>query len=87
MVDLLGRHILGAGKVGYQTRPPTTPRRRDVVRIAVALPEGIRKLTLVPGLKVNLKGNMLLSLNVLTTLQDTGLHAPIIPVFGVDLTF
>jgi hypothetical protein len=88
LMDLLGRHILGAGQVGYQTQTPTTPiGGATSLESLVALPEGIRKLTLVPGLKLNLKGNMLLSLNVLTTLVDNGLHAPIIPVFGVDLTF
>jgi hypothetical protein len=88
LMDLLGRHILGAGQVGYQTQTPTTPVGGVTsLESLVALPEGIRKLTLAPGLKLNLKGNMLLSLNVLTTLQDNGMHAPIIPVFGVDLTF
>jgi hypothetical protein len=88
LIDLLGRHILGAGKVGYQTQTPTTPIGGVTqLESMVAMPEGIRKLTLAPGLKLNVKGNMLVSLNVLTTLYDSGLHAPIVPVIGVDLTF
>jgi hypothetical protein len=88
LMDLLGRHILGAGKVGYQTQSPTTPIGGVTsLESMVAMPEGIRKLTLAPGLKLNVKGNMLVSLNVLTTLHDSGLHAPIVPVIGVDLTF
>ena len=50
------------------------------------LPEGIRKLNLVPGLKLNLKGNMVLSLNAIVSLQDNGLHARFTPVVGIDLT-
>jgi hypothetical protein len=53
----------------------------------VTLPEGIQKLTLVPGLKLNLKGNILLSLNALTALRDSGLHARFTPVVGIDVTF
>jgi hypothetical protein len=88
LLDFLGRHILGAGQVGYQTQTPTTPVFGVTsFESLVALPEGIRKLTLVPGLKLNVKGNMLVSLNVLTTLQDNGLHAQFIPVVGIDLTF
>jgi len=88
LMDVLGRHILGGGKVGYQTQTPTTPIGGVTsLESMVAMPEGIRKLTLAPGLKLNVKGNMLVSLNVLTSLHDSGLHAPIVPVFGVDLTF
>ena len=52
----------------------------------VALPESIRKLNLVPGLKLNLKGKMVLSLNAIVSLQDNGLHARFTPVVGIDLT-
>ena len=88
IVDLLGRHILGGGKVGFQTTvPPPNASGVTSFESAVALPEGIQKITLVPGLKANLKGNLLLSLNVLSALKDTGLHATFIPVVGLDLTF
>ena len=88
LVDLLGRHILGAGKIGFQTTvPPPNAQGVTSFESAVALPEGIQKLTLVPGLKVNLKGSLLLSLNALTALYDTGLHARFTPVVGLDLTF
>ena len=52
----------------------------------VALGEGIRKMLLVPGLKVNLKGKMLLSLNAIVTMQNNGLHARVTPVVGINLT-
>jgi len=90
MADLIGRHILGAGQVGFQNTPATLPS--DIAAgvtsfdTMVALPEGIRKLNLVPGLKLNLKGNMVLSLNAIVSLQDNGLHARFTPVVGIDLT-
>jgi hypothetical protein len=90
MADLIGRHILGAGQVGFQNTLATLPS--DIAAgvtsfdSMVALPEGIRKLNLVPGLKLNLKGNMVLSLNAIVSLQDNGLHARFTPVVGIDLT-
>ena len=90
MADLIGRHILGAGQIGFQNTPATLPS--DIAAgvtsfdSMVALPEGIRKLNLVPGLKLNLKGNMVLSLNAIVSLQDNGLHARFTPVVGIDLT-
>jgi hypothetical protein len=52
----------------------------------VALPEGIRKLLLVPGLKMNLKGKLLLSLNAVIALKHNGLHSTVTPVVGIDLS-
>ena len=40
-----------------------------------------------PGVKVNIKGNLLLSLSALATLRDTGLHDRIIPVAGLEWSF
>jgi hypothetical protein len=85
IADLIGRQILGAGKVGFRTSPSSTPGISSTESM-VTLPEGIRKLTLVPGLKVNLKAKMLLSLNALVSLWDNGLHARFTPVIGIDLT-
>jgi hypothetical protein len=86
-VDFLGRNILGGGRVGFRT-DPAAPNAFGIVSTesAVVLPQGIRKLTLVPGLRLNLKGNMLLSLNALVALKDNGFHARFIPVIGIDMT-
>jgi hypothetical protein len=86
LVDFLGGSVLGGGKVDYTT-VPNTVTGSTASQALVALPEGIRKMALAPGLKVNLKGKMLLSLNALVALSDSGLHARVIPVAGVDLTF
>ena len=89
MVDLLGRTMRGAGRVDYRTA--TLPSYPDVegpviINFPIASADGVRKLTLVPGLKLNLKGNLLLSMNVLVALADNGLHARFTPVVGLDLT-
>ena len=86
IVDLLGRNIMGGGKIGFQP-DASVGAGISATRSAVALPEGIRKLDLAPGMKVNLKGKMLLSLNALIALSDKGLHARVTPMAGVDLTF
>jgi len=86
LLDFLGGSVLGGGKVDYTTVPNTLPGA-TASQALVALPDSIRKFALAPGLKVNLKGKMLLSLNALVALSDSGLHARVIPVAGIDLTF
>ena len=86
LLDLLGGSIRGAGKVGFAAVPSAVTGITSS-RALVALPEGLQRVNLAPGLKVNLKGTMLLSLNALVTLKDSGLNARVIPVAGIDLTF
>lgn len=80
LVDLLGGEIFGGGKVGFATNT-------SGAESAVALPEGIRRLSVVPGLKMNLKGKLVLSVNALIALKNDGLHARVTPVGGIDLSF
>jgi hypothetical protein len=86
LVDLLGGSVLGGGKLGFVT---TTGGSAGITstEALVALPEGVQRMQLIPGLKVNLKGTLLLSLNALVTLFDDGLHQRVTPVAGIDLTF
>jgi hypothetical protein len=86
ITDLLGQQIFGGGRVDV-VADSTPPSGAISSSSAVALPEGVSKLTLAPGLKVNLKGKLLLSVNVLIALRDTGLHARVTPVAGIDLAF
>ena len=87
LVDFLGQHIRGGGQVGLVTdTPPVNPAGITSVQSMVALSEGIRKALVVPGLKVNLKGKMLLSLHAIITLTNDGLRAKITPVAGINLT-
>ena len=86
LMDLVGAQILGGGKLDFQT-DTAVPAGATSSTTLVALPEGISRLSLAPGLKVNLKGKMLLSLSVLVSLKDDGLHARVTPMAGIDLTF
>ena len=85
LLDLLGGQVLGGGKLGFA--PVTSGSPAVTSDALVALPEGVSRLSLAPGMKVNLKGKFLLSLNALIALRDTGLHARVTPVAGIDLTF
>jgi hypothetical protein len=85
LVDFLGQHIRGGGQVGIVDVTPV-PAGVTSLQSMAAVGEGIRKALLVPGLKVNLKGTMLLSLHALVTMANDGLHARVTPVVGVNLT-
>ena len=88
IVDLLGRHILGGGRIASEAfTPPANLFGATSFTVATAQANGIRKLTLAPGLKWNLKGNMLLSLNALIPLLDNGLSDRFTPVMGLNWTF
>jgi hypothetical protein len=86
LVDFLGQDIRGGGRIGTVTDTPAPGSGITSVQSMVALRDGIRKALLVPGLKVNLKGKMLLSLNAIVTMKNNGLHARVTPVVGINLT-
>ena len=83
LLDFLGGQIFGAGKLGFTT---TTSGATSTEALA-ALSEGTGRLSLAPGMKVNLKGKMLLSLNALVALRDGGLHTRVTPVAGIEMNF
>ncbi len=85
IVDFLGQDIRDGGRVGSVTVTPNPPGVTSVQSL-VALRDGIQKALLVPGLKVNLKGKLLLSLNAIVTMKNNGLHSRITPVVGINLT-
>jgi hypothetical protein len=86
LLDFLGANILGGGRVGF--KPDTAlPAGISSSSSLVALPEGVSKYSLTPGLKANIKAKLLLSINALIALHDSGLHATVTPMAGLDLTF
>jgi hypothetical protein len=86
LADLVGSQILGGGKLAFQA--DATPAAGATSSSSlVALPEGITRISVVPGVKVNLKGKLVLSLNALVALKNDGLHARVMPNAGVELIF
>jgi hypothetical protein len=77
--------VLGGGRVAFSSVPDEAGVTGS--QALVALPQGTRRVDIAPGLKANLKGKLLISLSALIALKDTGLHARVTPVAGVDLTF
>lgn len=87
LLDFLGNQIRGGGQVGLGPATPVTNQPGITsAQSLVALGDGIQRALLVPGMKVNLKGKMLLSLNAIITLKNNGLHATVTPVAGINLT-
>jgi len=87
LLDFLGQHIRDGGQVGLiNDTAASTGIGVTSVQSLVALSDGIRKALLVPGLKVNLKGKLLLTLNAIITMKNNGLHSTVTPVVGLNLT-
>jgi hypothetical protein len=87
LVDFLGQHIRRGGQVDLVTDTlAANPDGVSSIQSLVAVADGIRKALLVPGLKLNLKGKMLVSLNAIVTLHNNGLHSRVTPVVGLNLT-
>ena len=88
LLEYIGQKIMGGGQIGIAPDPVTAglPSVTSATSM-VALPDGISKSLLAPGMKVNLKGKLLLNLSALITLQNNGLHAKVTPVAGINLTF
>jgi|RhiMethySRZTD1v2_1073278.scaffolds.fasta_scaffold04123_8 hypothetical protein len=84
LLDFLGQKIRKGGEVGVVSDPINAGGISSIQSL-VDLPEGILKGILVPGIKVNLKGKLLLSLNALVTVKNNGLHSKVTPVVGLNL--
>jgi hypothetical protein len=87
LLDFIGQKIRNGGEVGIVSDPVAGNAGgiREIQSLVV-LPEGILKGLLIPGIKVNLKGKLLLSLNAIVTMKNNGLHSRVTPVVGLNLT-
>jgi hypothetical protein len=83
IVDYLGQRIFGGGQIGLISETPSTGLATDALAL---LPNAIDKMYLAPGIKMNLKSKMLLSLNALVTMKNNGLHARVTPFVGLILS-
>lgn len=86
IADVIGQQIFGGGQIGQVTDSSPAIAGISSAQSLVALPDGITKLLFVPGMKVNIKGKMLLSVNAIVTMKNNGLHATVTPVAGINLT-
>jgi hypothetical protein len=84
LADVLGQKILGAGPVDFGSVQPVNGATS--AQSLLFLDRSINKILFIPGMKVNLKGKMVLSLNALVTMKNNGLHSKITPVAGINLT-
>jgi hypothetical protein len=82
LVDIVGGQIYGGGKLGAAAIAGAANTEG-----LVALDEGLSRIAVAPGVKVNLKGKMVLTVNALVTLKDSGLHSRVTTVAGLDVTF
>jgi hypothetical protein len=82
LLDVVGGEVFGGGKLRFQP-DPAIPSTSSLAAVS----QGLTKLMIVPGFKLNLKSKLVLSANALVTLKDDGLHARVTPMAGLDLTF
>lgn len=86
IADVIGQQIFGGGQIGLFTDDRSAGAGISGTESLVALGDGITKLLFVPGMKVNIKGKMLLSVHAIVTMKNNGLHATVTPVAGINLT-
>ena len=89
-VDVLGRYLRGAGRVGTQEfryAPASNQFGITSATVLAASGQGLNTLTIAPGFKLNLWGGALLSAHALITPSGNGLRDRITPVVGLDWTF
>ena len=86
-VDFLSRQINGGGKLGFNTSTNTGIAGVTSVTYPVALPEGTLEQSIIPSVKWNLRGKILLTASGIINLRDNGLYDKFTPVVGLDITF
>jgi hypothetical protein len=84
LLDIVGRRQLHGGQIGYVTLPAPGGGTLDALS---GLAQGLNVVSVAPGVKWNVKGNVLITGSVLGSLANNGLRANVIPVLGLDWTF
>jgi hypothetical protein len=82
-VDVVGRRQLEGGQIGYQT-VGVGPGTLDLL---LPLHKALDVVSLAPGVKWNVAGNVLIAGNILTSLLNSGVKANFIPVVGLEWSF
>jgi len=86
LADFIGQRVLGAGPVELGSVTPIAGSGATAAQSLVFVDGSLNKVSFIPGMKVNLIGKMVLSLNAIVTVTSNGLHAEITPVAGLNLT-
>ena len=86
VVDLVGRRLLHGGRPEYERFTFEIPDGGSFEAL-VASGRALDVVSLAPGIKWNVYGNVLLTANVLVALENRGLRADVVPVMGLDWTF
>jgi hypothetical protein len=86
LADVLGQKILGAGPVEFAAVTPAAGIGVTAAQSLIFADGSLNKIMFIPGVKVNLIGKMVLSLNALVTMKNNGLHSKVTPVAGINLT-
>jgi hypothetical protein len=83
LVDLVGQHLNGGGRLGYQS----FAKDAGTVEALVGQAGGLHSVSIAPGAKWNAWRNLLFTATALTSLSNNGLRAKFIPVAGIDWSF
>lgn len=86
LADLIGRRLLKGGKPGYQRFPIELPGGGSFEGL-VGLAQGLNVISVAPGVKWNVAGNVLLTGSVLVSVENDGVKAATVPVIGMDWAF
>jgi len=84
IVDIVGRRLLNGGQTSYRT-DEFAPG--VVGGFLGAVPKGFNVISVAPGVKWNVAGNVLLTGNVLASVTNNGLRANVISVVGLEWAF
>jgi len=86
LADVLGQRVLGAGPVELGAVTSLAGIGATSAQALLFADGSLNKVSLIPGMKVNLIGKMVLSLSAIVTMSNNGLHAKVTPVAGLNLT-
>jgi hypothetical protein len=86
LADVIGQRVLGAGPVELGSVTPLAGIGATGAQALIFSDGSLNKVSFIPGMKVNLIGKMVLSLNAIVTMSNNGLHARVTPVAGLNLT-
>lgn len=84
LLDIVGRRLRHGGQSEF-VRTPVGPN--TFIDFLTPVAKSLDVVAIVPGVKWNVEGNVLLTVNMLTSLQNRGLRANVIPVVGVEWAF